>query len=1431
MRGVSTAKVESNREEMNDVKAQPTKGGTIQVQNAEGVPDTTAYFIAQNKIDYVPKVSVIIPVHNAEAYLRECLDSVVNQTLKEIEVICIDDGSTDSSLSILREYAQKDSRISVLQQENLHAGVARNAGIAVAQGEYIHFLDSDDWVDANTYEKLTALITRYGVEVLKFCSFSYDSQKKKIVSSYFTDMRALQDNDFEKSYSLNHDYKLLVRVSDAPWSGIYLRHFLLKYNVRFDNLLCANDTSFFYRCLLHAKNVYITKEKFVYYRINNISSLIGIRAHNFDCQIHQFFIILNTIRSCQQDIISCVRQHLINSIYYRYLTYIKNPHLEAACKENIRTLIRDFNTHVCRDEVNVEYLAYFDDIREEKMPEREGREMAHIVAQNRLDFEPKVSVIIPVYNAEEFLKECLESVVNQTLRELEIICVDDASTDHSLEILKGYARENPQITIISNSENAGAPGAVKNLGLSCAKGAYIGFVDADDYIDTHYFEELFNLAVCHSADIAATRAIVRFSGNKESKTVIPCTSNVLVTIAQKKELMIKSGSNCNKIYKRELLDTYHIRCYEKRNIAEDNYFSMAVMSVSEKIVLTDRVAYYYRKRKGSVTADKRTAKDFLIFDVYAKVEAFIRSAFKNKEEPYIQTVREREYQDFTWFIHDCDEKWQLAFKKRLAEEFPDIYHKIVPRDLIVSLTSYPSRIGTVNQTIESLLDQSLKPDKLILWLAPEQFPNEEANLPQKLLDLQDQGLTIDWYHDIGPYKKLIPTLKKYPDAIIVTADDDNIYERDWLKKLFDGYQQFPHDIQCHRVTKFFYNGRFNTIAGGHDYYKGSSFLNKLVGLGGVLYPPHCFYKDILNEELFMRLAPTNDDQWFWVQAALHGVRVRVVDQPIIEANYIPGTQEKGLTKINDAGKKLFWKDFDRLIAYYPRIKERFIFEYKREKSKMINRTTPYKQELQSWYRRISKNKSFDIDHPQTFNEKIQWLKLYDSTPIKTRLADKYLVREWVKEKIGEKYLIPLLGVYDRFEDIDFDKLPNQFVIKCNHGCGYNIIVKDKSQLDLVAAKLKVDRWMRENFAFKNGFELHYRDIKPKILVEIYLENEGTNDLYDYKFWCFNGKVTYIQFLSERNLSGLRMAFYNRKWEKQNFVYSHPLDTKNIPKPANLELMIQLAERLASEFSHVRVDFYLLNNGAVKFGEMTFTSASGVPHWSDQQIDLSMGQQIELPELAYNIDTGEYYKPESRTRRMTYQCFLLNWYRRHCLLEKFKSLCIKYIQNQLHQTRIDIKNIGTAENAVAIKAENSTISKPEWFKNAQGVGQVLTSSAEKRKIKISIITAGKLMLTFRGPDMRFGGERFPLWNDYKSIKIDGKEILSSPIAVWHDKPWRYEMPVRDGQEVRVEYEQQTHPYARKDLKETILKLNPMSEVIHENINALTDEIIKIINHAK
>ncbi len=268
----------------------------------------------------------------------------------------------------------------------------------------------------------------------------------------------------------------------------------------------------------------------------------------------------------------------------------------------------------------------------------------------------------------------------------------------------------------------------------------------------------------------------------------------------------------------------------------------------------------------------------------------------------------------------------------------------------------------------------------------------------------------------------------------------------------------------------------------------------------------------------------------------------------------------------------------------------------------------YPRALSEWYYEWS-GKKLDLDHPATYNEKIQWIKLFDNTEQKTRLADKYAVREWVKEKVGEEYLIPLLGVWDCFEEIEFDKLPKSFVLKANHGCGYNYIVRDKSTLDYEDAKYKFKKWMSENFAY-HSLELQYKHIPHKIIAEEYVEN-GEGELDDYKIFCFNGKAKYIMFLAERQIQ-LKMAFYDLDWNLLPFTYSYPQYTKEVERPKKLDEMIRVAEKLAEGFNQVRVDLYYLKDDVIKFGEMTFTSASGGCKWDPPEYDEILGELIELP---------------------------------------------------------------------------------------------------------------------------------------------------------------------------------------------------------------------------
>lgn len=269
----------------------------------------------------------------------------------------------------------------------------------------------------------------------------------------------------------------------------------------------------------------------------------------------------------------------------------------------------------------------------------------------------------------------------------------------------------------------------------------------------------------------------------------------------------------------------------------------------------------------------------------------------------------------------------------------------------------------------------------------------------------------------------------------------------------------------------------------------------------------------------------------------------------------------------------------------------------------------YPVALKTWYEKVT-GKPLNLENPKTFNEKIQWMKLHDSTPLKTRLADKYLVRDWIAEKIGEEYLIPLLGVWDTFDDIDFDTLPNQFVLKANHGSGWNVIVRDKAAFDKREAKKKFDQWLKTNYAYKPELELHYRDIVPKIIAEEYIENNGGN-LYDYKVHCFNGDPKFIQYIGDRAEHNTREIFYNINWEAMPFTYTYPRYNISIPKPNNFSKMIEAARTLSNGFRYVRVDFYQLNDGSLKFGELTFTPAAGKDSWNPDKFDKILGDLIIL----------------------------------------------------------------------------------------------------------------------------------------------------------------------------------------------------------------------------
>lgn len=248
------------------------------------------------------------------------------------------------------------------------------------------------------------------------------------------------------------------------------------------------------------------------------------------------------------------------------------------------------------------------------------------------------------------------------------------------------------------------------------------------------------------------------------------------------------------------------------------------------------------------------------------------------------------------------------------------------------------------------------------------------------------------------------------------------------------------------------------------------------------------------------------------------------------------------------------------------------------------------------------------EKPEYFGEKIQWIKLYGNLEKYSDYVDKYKVREYVKNTIGEEYLIPLLGTYDRVEEIDYQKLPNKFVMKLNHGSGYNIIVKNKENENVANINKKLNRWLKEDY-YKIKKEYQYKNVKKKIVCEE-LINDSKGQLLDYKFFCFDGKPEFVKVDFDR-FENHKVNFYNNNWELINLQETGWKNNQNkFDKPQNFSNMLEIARKLSSKFQFVRVDLYNVD-GKIYFGELTFTPASGKHSFTPLVKDKEIAERIKI----------------------------------------------------------------------------------------------------------------------------------------------------------------------------------------------------------------------------
>ncbi|ALT69745.1 glycosyltransferase [Methanobrevibacter millerae] len=535
------------------------------------------------------KISVIMPVYNDEKVIRESLDSVFNQTLTDLEVICINDGSTDNSLKILKNYKSKyGEKIKIFNQENQGSGIARNNAMIHTNGEYIAFLDSDDmFIDKTALEQMYDVAIKDDTSMISANLKVIDLNGELIINKNlrrFSKHEILKPEDYGIPYSF--------------YKNIFKREFIIDNNFKFPDLLRGQDPVFFAEILSKLDNFSTVPVDFYALRSagNNFGKINTHRKkHDY---IEHFKLVFEILQNSGFDNLS---NQYKNQLFY----YLKSPENSSEDKNEIKNIVHD----VFKDDELI------------------------INACDSFFNKIKVSLIIPVYNAEEFLDESINSLLNQTLKDIELVCVNDGSKDNSLKMLEDFAKNDDRIKII-NQENQGC-GAARNKALDNAKGDYIYFFDPDDYLTPNALEKLYDNAISNNSDFV----IFKIASFRDGEPInydepgfefekifndVDFDNFTFNYRAIKRHVLLSSFAPWTKFYKKEFLDKYNDFRFHTNVAFDDVPFHVQSMIRAERISYVPEFFYHYRlSNPNSVNNTASNAPD--IFKIIDYVENFLEN--------------------------------------------------------------------------------------------------------------------------------------------------------------------------------------------------------------------------------------------------------------------------------------------------------------------------------------------------------------------------------------------------------------------------------------------------------------------------------------------------------------------------------------------------------------------------------------------------------------------------------------------------------------------------------------------------------------------------------------------------------------------------------------------------------------------------------------
>ena len=634
------------------------------------------------------KVSVIIPVYNAEKYLGKCLESLLSQTLQEMEIICVDDGSSDGSPEILKRFQERDGRVRILTQENQYAGAARNNGMKEAQGEYLLFLDADDFFENTLLEKVYNQGKKMEADIVLFGAKQYND-KTGIVSPaswYFKRDALPRENPFSGK---TENTDVFALVTPAPWTKLFRREFVEKQGLSFQGLQNSNDVYFVLTALALAEKITYVDEELVFYRVGMKGSLQGSKSLHPDCFIEAYVGVYHELQR--------------RGIYERYEEGFMNI-LLSGCAHNLRTVTDwELRRRICERMAEPEFAEMgLMERREEYFRRKEDFVFVNGIL-NAFEWEaqhqkrllptepviirkaendigiPRVSVIIPVYNVEKYLRECLDSIVNQTLREIEIICVNDGSTDGSPEILREYGEKDCRITIISQ-ENRGISSA-RNHGADIASGEYFYFMDGDDILERDALSRLYQLSEEKSLDV------LYFDGKSffETEELKEIKKNYITYYARKGDYScVMTGPQM--LHEMIAMDEYrsslclqfissvHYRQenlrFEEGIIGEDNIFTFQCIMPAHRVYHMKEAFFHRRVRGNSVmTSAGKFEQVYGFFAGYLAIERAFRDNQLNQEDSEGLSMLVRMRLRLTRKLyHDLEPEYKLCFEALKPEE-------------------------------------------------------------------------------------------------------------------------------------------------------------------------------------------------------------------------------------------------------------------------------------------------------------------------------------------------------------------------------------------------------------------------------------------------------------------------------------------------------------------------------------------------------------------------------------------------------------------------------------------------------------------------------------------------------------------------------------------------------------------------------------------